>query len=124
MRLSPVRGFAMASERIQRRIDRLLDQIEEAVDQLEWTVVQERASAVLAIDPNNSDGLAFLVSAERALAGVNAAQSDPAAISPASATPASASDQPTSFANGRYQVKEYLGEGGKKTQPTTPGYFI
>ena len=24
------------------------------------------------------------------------------------------SDQPTSFANGRYQVKRFLGEGGKK----------
>ena len=27
---------------------------------------------------------------------------------------APASDQPTSFANGRYQVKRFLGEGGKK----------
>ena len=29
----------MASERVQRRIDRLLDQIEDAVDQLYWATV-------------------------------------------------------------------------------------
>ncbi len=71
---------------------------------------------MLAIDPDNSDGLAFLVSAERALAGVNPAPSEPSAISPASATPTSASEQPTSFANGRYEVKRFLGEGGKKRE--------
>ena len=34
----------MASERIQRRIDRLLDQIKEAVDQLDWVTVRDRVS--------------------------------------------------------------------------------
>jgi hypothetical protein len=41
----------MASERIQRRIDRLLDQIEDAADQLDWQAVRERSEAVLAYDP-------------------------------------------------------------------------
>ncbi len=50
----------MASERIQRRIDLLLDQIEEAVDQLNWEVVRERAQAVLALDRENQDALSFL----------------------------------------------------------------
>ncbi len=31
----------MASERVQRRIDRLLDQVEQAVDELDWDVVPE-----------------------------------------------------------------------------------
>ena len=59
----------MASERIQRRIDRLLDQIEEAVDQLDWEVVRERAQAVLALDRENKDALSFLDAAEWALSG-------------------------------------------------------
>ena len=55
----------MASERLQRQIGRLLDEAEEAIPQLNWTVV--RARAVLAIDPENSEGLTFLATAERAL---------------------------------------------------------
>ena len=45
----------MASERVQRQIDRLLDQIEEAANQLSWDVVIERSNAVLAYDPENGD---------------------------------------------------------------------
>ena len=59
----------MASERIQRRIDRLLDQVEEAVDQLDWETVFNRSQAVLALDPGNADASDFLASAERALGG-------------------------------------------------------
>ncbi|MFB3092021.1 MAG: serine/threonine-protein kinase, partial [Dehalococcoidia bacterium] len=98
----------MATERVQRRIDRLLDQIEAAVDQLDWEVVRERAQAVLRLDPENGDALTFLA----------AADSDPESPSSSpprpSNTPAQLSDQPTSFANGRYEVKRFLGEGGKK----------
>jgi hypothetical protein len=39
---------------------------------------------------------------------------DAAAPSAAKAETASPSEQPSSFANGRYQVKRFLGEGGKK----------
>ena len=56
----------MASERIQRRIDRLLDQIEDAADQLDWRDVRERSEAVLAYDPKNQDALSFLAAAQRA----------------------------------------------------------
>ena len=59
----------MTSERFQRRIDRLLDQIEEAVDQLAWETVRDRAHAVLALEPGNADATDFLAAAERALAG-------------------------------------------------------
>ena len=58
----------MASDRLQRRLERLLDEAEEAITQLVWRVVHDRAQAVLAIDPDNSDGLAFLATANRALA--------------------------------------------------------
>ena len=57
------RGLSMASERIQRRIDRLLDQAEEAMDQLKWDAVGEYAQAALGLDPGNTDALAYLDSA-------------------------------------------------------------
>ncbi len=42
----------MATERIQRRIDRLLDQVEEAADQEDWEAVRRLAQQVL--DPDNT----------------------------------------------------------------------
>ena len=53
----------MVSERIQRRIDRLLDQIEEAADESNWALVRDRSEQVLSFDPGNVDGLAFLAAA-------------------------------------------------------------
>ena len=38
----------------------------------------------------------------------------PAVVATPSPTPVSTPTHPTSFANGRYQVKQFLGEGGKK----------
>ena len=43
----------MVSERIQRQIDRLLDQAEEAITNGAWPTVDSRARSVLAIDPAN-----------------------------------------------------------------------
>jgi len=57
----------MTSDRFQRRIDRLLDQIDEAVDQINWTVVRDRTQTVLTLDPCNADAINFLAAAERAL---------------------------------------------------------
>ena len=103
----------MASDRLQRRLELLLDESEEAITRFDCVVVQARAQAVLAIDPENNDGLAFLAIADRALA-----TSAPASIDQASTsvppTSAPTPDYPTSFANGRYLVKRFLGEGGKK----------
>ena len=124
----------MASERVQRRIDRLLEQIEEAMDQLNWESVRDCSQAVLALDAENRDATVFLAAAERTLGGATAGTSSVQAsppplpyVTPAPtpapapiATPASpqAPGQPTveyaSFANGRYEVKHLLGEGGKK----------
>ena len=105
----------MASERVNRRIDSLLDQTEEAVDQLDWERVHQLAEAVLDLDPNNLDAGQFIAAAERnrsRSASTGAAgphsSADPGTLAPA------ALEQPTSFGNGRYQVTRFLGEGGKK----------
>ena len=62
----------MASDRFQRRIDGLFDQIDDAVDQLNWAVVRDRAQAVLTLEPGNSDAINFLAAAERALGDASA----------------------------------------------------
>jgi hypothetical protein len=92
----------VTSERVQARITRLLDEAEEAADRLDWDTVRKRAEGVLVFDPENADAKAFLAAAER---GVDA--------SPASSTPQT-TKQPDAFAAGRYVVRRFLGEGGKK----------
>ena len=50
----------MASERIQRQIERFLDEAEEAVARGDWLAVRDCAQKVLAFDRNNPDALSFL----------------------------------------------------------------
>ena len=45
----------MASDRSKRRIERLLDEADEAAVRLDWETVRARATAVFAFDPENSD---------------------------------------------------------------------
>ncbi|MCH7906474.1 MAG: serine/threonine protein kinase, partial [Chloroflexi bacterium] len=119
----------MTSERVQRRIDGLLDQAEEAVVARDWSAVDEIAQSVLAVDPENGDAVAFLAmaaphvgSADGAQTSAGSGSASPVGKSPLPVTEgegegrtavASAST-PTSFADGRYQVSKFLGEGGKK----------
>ena len=42
----------MASERIQRRIDILLDEADKAIAGSDWSAVRDRAKNVLALDPS------------------------------------------------------------------------
>ena len=100
----------MASERVQRRIDIPLDEADQAIAQSDWSVVRDRAQNVLALDPDNGDAATFLAAADRALA--SGGQPPASTSTPTSKEPTA--DQPTSFANGRYQVERFLGEGGKK----------
>ncbi|HEY7467580.1 MAG TPA: AAA family ATPase, partial [Dehalococcoidia bacterium] len=100
----------MTSERIRRRIEQLLDEADQAMTRLDWTTVRDRASAVLAADPENIDAKAYLEMAARGLAGDPPAP--PASEAPSTLSPAAA--QPDSFASGRYVVRRFLGEGGKK----------
>jgi len=105
----------MPSERIQRQIDRLLDEADDAARQLDWATVRARAAAALGFDADNGDALEYLQAAERSLAASGgepglAASAEPAAVAAA----APQAPMPSAFANGRYQVKKLLGEGGKK----------
>ena len=96
----------MASERAQRHIDHLLDEAEEAITSQDWNTVGYRARSILRLDPENSDALAYLAAVDR---------KPDDSLSNQSQTPApTLPDQPASFANGRYQVARFLGEGGKK----------
>ena len=101
----------MATERIQRRIARLLDQIEEAMEILDWESVRGTAQAVLALDGENLEALAFLGAAEKAAGVSSAPPINQLTTSTQSTTPTAAPAQPTSFANGRYQVRRFLGGG-------------
>ena len=62
----------MASDRIQRQIDRFLDEAEDAVAHGDWGTAKDCAEKVFAFDPENSDGLAFLSAAARSLGGTEA----------------------------------------------------
>ena len=57
----------MPSERFQRRIDRILDQIEDAADRHECAAVRQGALDLLVFDPEHEDAKNFLAGAQRAL---------------------------------------------------------
>ena len=120
----------MTTERIKRRIERLLDQVEEAADAEDWETVQRLSLQVLDMDEGNVDAQTFSRMAERSLgvAPTPAAPTAPATPTPEPAmatptqeaptlalpTPPAQAQTPTSFSDGRYEVKRFLGEGGKK----------
>ena len=55
----------MPSERIQRQVDRLLDEAEAALAANDWPRVREAASNALRLDPENADARSFLEAADR-----------------------------------------------------------
>ena len=77
----------MVSERGKRRIERLLDEGDEAVSQLDWETVRDRAQPALVFDPDNTEALELLSGAERALAASDTAHRAEPASSPPTATP-------------------------------------
>ncbi|MEE8465635.1 MAG: serine/threonine-protein kinase, partial [Dehalococcoidia bacterium] len=101
----------MVSERVQRRIDNLLDEADAAISRYDWEAVRRASEAVLALSPDNGDALTFLAAADRAL---NDSAAPRTSETTTTTSPGTTPDQPTSFANGRYQVHRFLGEGGKK----------
>ncbi len=110
----------MPSERVQRRIEHLLEQADQAVDQLRWNDVRELAEAILSLDRENVDAVTYLEAAEHNLArqdvipaAAASVPQDPVLIPDAGAIRESRA-HPTSFVNGRYVVIRFLGEGGKK----------
>ena len=93
----------MSTERIQRRIERLLDQIEQEADHQNWQRVRDLAGEVLEFAPDNADATTLFAVAERRLTTA----SEP--ITPISSNQVVEAAQPTSFADGRYEVKRFLG---------------
>ena len=59
----------MPSERIQRRIDRLLDQVEEAADARDWERTRTLAQDILDLDSENPDAMTFVDVANRTFLG-------------------------------------------------------
>jgi serine/threonine protein kinase len=97
----------MVSERLQRRIEAFLDEADAAAQRYDWSRVGESARAALAIDAANADALTFLRMAEANLAAPPTKPEQPVESS-------TSAEQPPSFVNGRYEVRRFLGEGGKK----------
>lgn len=116
----------MPSERVQRQIDRLLDEAEQASAKKDWAAVADRAQHALTFDPSNEDALELLEVAKRALGkegeALAATSLAPKPV-PANASPLqpTAPPHPTSFASGRYAVKRFLGEGGRGCRWDQPG---
>tara|TARA_Y100000815_G_scaffold153022_1_gene139016 strand:+ start:103 stop:288 length:186 start_codon:yes stop_codon:yes gene_type:complete len=57
----------MISERLQRRIYRILEQLEDAADRRDWPAVRQGALDLLVFDPVNEDAKNFLAAARRTL---------------------------------------------------------
>src|SRR3989304_5504044 len=55
----------MVTDFIQRQIQRLLSQAEEALDRGDWAAVKEAGNKLVALDPGNRDASALLAAAER-----------------------------------------------------------
>ena len=92
----------MASDRIQRRLERLLDQAEEAMDRSDWESVREHAKVALGLDPESADALAFLASVEQVLDSESTLPPPQTTGGPSAAPPASTlPEQPSSFAKRR-----------------------
>jgi hypothetical protein len=84
----------MAVERVPRRIDHLIDQIEAAADQRDWQLVLRLSEDVLAVQPANAVAAVYLGAAKRNLDPASPPQDSPALNAVAQPT----TEQPTSFA--------------------------
>ena len=100
----------MVSERIQREIERLLDEAGAALGTGDWETIRLRSAAVLTLDPDNADAAAYLQAAERATGRPEPVSS----LSEGAPAVSVAEVLPTAVAGGRYEVERFLGEGGKK----------
>ncbi len=85
----------MASDRVQRQIERILDEAEKASAENNREVLHERAQHVLTFDPNNPDGLVLLAAAKRALGLTGSSSPAPwVPTAPPTAAPTTPTNQP------------------------------
>ena len=103
----------MPSDRVQRRIDRLLDRAEDAADHEDWTRVRELAQRALTLDDANADALAFQSMAADGRGGAADAGSPRSPTSPL-VNVGRLPPPPASFVSGRYEVRGLLGQGAHK----------
>ena len=75
----------MPSERIQRQIDRLLDQADQAFGEIDYEALQKFAEAILRVGPENSDALTYLDASKRDMSTAGSPQST-AVVPPSSQT--------------------------------------
>ena len=81
----------MPSERIQRRIESLLDEADDAYARHDWAVAEDRANTALGLAPENEDARAILAAIARMTGAVAPSDSeyyyrDPGATSASAAT--------------------------------------
>ena len=69
---------------------------------------------MIGLDPANQDALTFFNAAEQALNNTEGDLANPPPKSSSRPATSATETTPTSFANGRYEVKCFLGEGSKK----------
>ena len=95
----------MPSERVQRRIEALLDDADAALSIQDWQKAAEIARAAITMDSDNADAATYLAAAEAAL-GDQAESVTGSSTKPVASPPVSVASEatPTSFANDRYQV--------------------
>ena len=102
----------MPSERVQRRIDKLLDEAEAAADVNDWPTMLARAESVLDVDADNEDATGFVAIARRNLGADTGPAAGQEPAGPVAEEPAPA--LPSAFVSGRYEVQALLGEGARK----------
>lgn len=100
----------MVNERIQRRIERLLDQIDTVEASGDWQKVIELARDVLAIDDENREALSYVRTAERRLGASPDSEDESTAARNVIAPPHNQPiTQPAPFSDGRYKNGELAG---------------
>ncbi|MDP9238757.1 MAG: AAA family ATPase [Chloroflexota bacterium] len=104
----------MPSERIQRQINRLLDEAEAAASESDWPRVRELARDILAADGENPDAVGFAAMAARRLASGPSEGLTLAANGGPDRESHSDTRLAASFVGERYQVRRFLGEGAMK----------
>jgi serine/threonine protein kinase len=108
----------MATDQVKRRVSSLLDQADAAAEQNDWQTVKARAEAALAFDPDNPDARQYLEAAarasERPIPDTGRAVGVGATSAPDQTEVSQGPALPSPFANGRYSVTKFLGEGGRK----------